>query len=410
MNLTYTELKKKDSPFIFCYKMLIILLLILGMNGVITSYYGVEIDIVIFVLCVGLCFINNSIIRNVDFVFLLFLLLYLALSSFITSTNLFYYIGLYGRVLIGAILLTGFKHDYKDLRIYLNKGLWVVCYISFVNLLLFSFAPSAFHINEFPSGRVYYSIAYIFNYLPPAPHELFIRNQGIFFEPGVLQIFVNLLLLDELILKKRSIFSVWFPILIIFSTFSTTGFILTLFIIAWRILFVGKRTKYIFRRIFLLSVFIICVLPIVWINFENKFVGEGASSSALRLYDFTMGLNIIGDKPLFGIGMDLSRYFKYNTLADMEFYSDYNINLDRGNTNTLMMVGIHLGLPMLFLYLNAILKQKIYPCKWAFFIVFTIACSTEPIAISVFNSVIVLSALKPFSKKCIRFNSYGTPC
>ena len=53
----------------------------------------------------------------------------------------------------------------------------------------------------------------------------FVRNQGIFWEPGVLQIFLNLILFIHLIHKKKRGIIFWMTIIALLTTFSTTGLV-----------------------------------------------------------------------------------------------------------------------------------------------------------------------------------------
>lgn len=388
-----TNNAKQDAPLFFGCKMFVMIILLLGMNGVVCSFYGVELDAVLILSSIFLCIIGNTRILKSESICLLFITFYFIVSSIMTNTSFYYYFGFLIRIIGGVLVITAFNHDYKAFRAYLNKGLWIICYFSLFNFILYTFVPSFFSPREFPSGRSFFSIAYIFNYIVPEGSETIIRNQGPFGEPGVLQIFLNMLLIDELILKNRPFRSVWLPITLIITTFSTTGFILMFLIIGWKIFASNKDHKKLIKRIIVLLFFVSVFLPIAMVNFENKFVGEGSVSSALRYYDLAMGIKIIADNPLWGIGMEIERYFKYNSSIYLDLYSNINPNLERGNSNTLMMIGMHLGLPALLLYIFAIAKENIYPCRILFFLFYIIACSTEPILVSTLNSAIFISAL-----------------
>ena len=162
---------------------------------------------------------------------------------------------------------------------------------------------------------------------------------------------------------------------------------------------INSRSKKILKYLIFSIPFFLFLAPLIMGNIESKLLGEGSGSSMLRLYDLLMGLNIISKNPFWGIGMDPLSYFKYNENIFIDFYSYEVTSLQRGNSNGLMTIGMHLGLPILILYLISVFQQKIFPHRFFFGLFFLLACSTEPISFSIFNMVVSFSALNHNNSK-----------
>ena len=131
------------------------------------------------------------------------------------------------------------------------------------------------------------------------------RNQGIFWEPGILQIFMNLLLfIEAFILKKRGLVF-WLSILSIVSTFSTTG-LLVMFI---QLILYFFNT---FKQNIYISILVFGVIGVIYVitaaNVQNKISGDGQVSFQARLFDLVQPLYILADHPLTGVGLDDEQY------------------------------------------------------------------------------------------------------
>ena len=218
------------------------------------------------------------------------------------------------------------------------------------------------------------------------------RAQAFFWEPGVYQIYLNVMLYYYLLVKSNS--EKWITILIItaiISTLSTTGLLIFTFTFTYYIL---KKTRKSIWSILSLVIY----LPIIfyYIQFaENiiieKFQGDSIGSSEARRYDALNSFNVIYDNPL-GIGFDP---MTYQSIAKKNPYNIVTfLNTDRGSTNGVLILfvstGVFFGVFFIFLLYN----QKIFPKnrKLVFIITF-LSIIGEPLFFSPFILIFCLSSL-----------------
>lgn len=218
------------------------------------------------------------------------------------------------------------------------------------------------------------------------------RAQAFFWEPGVYQFYLNVILYYYLFVKSNS--KKWITILTIaaiVSTLSTTGLLILTFILSYYIL--KKIKKSIWSTLSLLI-----YLPIIfyYVQFaENiiidKFQGDNIGSSEARRYDALNSINIIYDNPL-GIGFDP---MIYQSIAKENPYNIITfLDTDRGSTNGILILfvstGVFFGVFLVFL----LYKQKIFPKhrKLVFIITF-LSMIGEPLFFSPFILIFCLSAL-----------------
>ena len=111
----------------------------------------------------------------------------------------------------------------------------------------------------------------------------FCRNQGLFWEPGVLQSFLNaLFFLEAFVIKKRKYLLILTGF-VIMTTYSTTGLALLLLQIIVYIHMEFKKNK------ILIPLVLLCSFPIYFIfsiNIDEKIRGEREASFQKRLFDF----------------------------------------------------------------------------------------------------------------------------
>ena len=137
----------------------------------------------------------------------------------------------------------------------------------------------------------------------------FCRNQGLFWEPGVLQIYLNLFFfLQAFILKQNR----WLLLIgfVILGTYSTTGILILIGQLVY--LFIQRFNE---NKLFLPIIFL-SFIPIYFvfsINVEEKLRGNRVFSFQKRLFDFTQPLFIAASHPLTGVGLDLDHFliFRY---------------------------------------------------------------------------------------------------
>lgn len=168
-----------------------------------------------------------------------------------------------------------------------------------------------------------------------------VRTGGIFWEPGVFQMYLNLAILFELMLyhgKNKKRMAIY--ILALFFTFSTTGYIAFIWIMMTYSLF-GKDDKRLTIRnlcvyiLLLVSVFLLYYVVLYTSLGEvvfGKLFDVKDGSTFVRLASVLINIEIIQDNPWTGIGMGI---------MEIEFWTRSGLSADipwptKQNTNTLL--------------------------------------------------------------------------
>lgn len=240
------------------------------------------------------------------------------------------------------------------------------------------------YINVYMSnttGVIQYSFFYTWGW-----ENIFMRNAGIFWEPGAYQAFVNLAILF-LIKDNNSINNLFAKLkfyilaIVIFSTQSTTGYLVFALILMlfwknfYRLIFGEKRKYEMLAKAFFILVMSLLVIAII--NSEavvNKFSNDNSSyvSYSIRNNDLSQSIEMVLEKPFFGYGLE-------DNLRIREQFSGI-----KNNSNGLLyyayMLGLVFYIPAIFFYkkgLDTCFYQKKILKKIGIYIVFFIFWSTE---------------------------------
>lgn len=283
--------------------------------------------------------------------------------------------------LLTAALLLSTYHSSNDCFISdLYLALKIVLFHSMISFL-FQFVATSF---LFPISDRIQTFYYLFYYMFDG-HFFVARNQGFFWEPGVLQIFLNILLYIALFVRKN-LWVAFFTTLAILTTFSTTGYI-TLFII------VSVASLKNIRKSYLVIVGVMILLPIVsmvvYTNVYEKFTGTHAKSASVRMFDINIGTSMLADYPLVGIGLDKTKYREFFFLYGIDKIKKYGIakhELEaKGITNSVLFLATVFGLPIAIMLMILLYKQSLLPgSPGLLFTVFFISGLSEPIFNTVF--------------------------
>lgn len=358
----------------------IIFLLIIDTGSVPSIFFGgglISVFILVLSFCYSLLSGNKMLESQVRLLagFCFFFLI----SSFFTHTSLSLYFGAIIRVLAVIFVYTAFRNNVIAIRDTLIKVLWVFTYLGLVNFFLINCLPMLFSVRVAESGFSVNTFIYIFNfhsYIQIGPLAI-LRNQGAFWEPGVFQIQMNLLVYLLLIEKKESLGKAILPMIMVFSTFSTTGLLVMSLIILFKIC--GKRTSSSYKEKIWILLLAVALAPFVYNNLKEKLTGDINDSAAARTYDLYMGLDIIGRNPIWGIGPDKEKYLTQTQDISIGFYDDNDINIERGNTNTIVSLMCYLGVPFSLFFLGLLYNQTIFSNKKQFFIILMILLFSEPL-------------------------------
>lgn len=248
------------------------------------------------------------------------------------------------------------------------------------------------------------TILLVFNY-----HVLFenstglYRPNGFFYEPGVLQIYLNIYLYLVLFVSKNYRQAILAGAAV-FLTQSTTGILIAMILIG--VAFLKQISKGSFGSKLSTIVFALMVVPpAVFLGYNNvseKLFGEAQGSSWAREYDFYTGLNVISNYPLLGIGFDHQRYL---TVAGRLSYTDTNLSAesltDRTTSNGLIYLFYSLGIPLAFIFIIGIFRQTFFQHRLLIGLLLILSLFGQAIVFTPFILMIIFSAFIFPRKKVI---------
>lgn len=236
----------------------------------------------------------------------------------------------------------------------------------------------------------------------------FQRNIGLFWEPGILQAYLNILFFLEVTFFKRSRLLLALITIAILLTYSTTGLLLLMLQVIY---FLYQK----FRKNIAIFLMLIIGAPLYFllsINMNEKIYGEGELSFQKRLIDLTQPFFIALEHPITGVGLDIEGLQKLRE----GFYINYNINavLDRvgvqqklettskAGTNSVMSVLASMGFPTTILFLFMFIKQKIITHhRFMWFIITFISVMSEPLLFRPFFFMFIVSGFIHFFHRII---------
>ncbi len=258
-------------------------------------------------------------------------------------------------------------------------------------LFLFSFASNIVYvlklmevgIHRFTSSLGLYCYYYLLQeFYDPIFGFLNYRNNGIFWEPGVNQVFLNFLLLYTLFdsrncksrpCKSKMFIKVMYLILTIVSTGSVMGYALCIAIIGFRCIAGRSNSKKFFLSVFFV-VIIIIAFPYALEIFVLK---QGTLSYEHRMGDLIIGFNQFFKHPLLGKGIGDESFQK-------AFFESYNIV--RSSSNGLIRLVLATGALGTIFYTVSVYKAArwfdkniLSGSKIAFCIWFFVSLMNEPI-------------------------------
>ncbi|OIQ65948.1 O-antigen ligase [mine drainage metagenome] len=258
------------------------------------------------------------------------------------------------------------------------------------------------------TGYPYRTFLYIFYVSGGETNNVLMRNIGLCWEPGVLQLILNLFLFFS-IKRGRSILFLALVALTVVSTFSTAGYIIMILNIIYFVLLQLRRKINISLLIFMGLIFSTGLFALIQQNISAKFDSTNTSGLA-RLRDYEIGIELISEKPILGHGIFDQKYLLSKTaLINIEsnifskgYLSDYG-NFSGGYTDGLLGLACWYGVPIAIYIYILTYKNKFVSDKWyeklIMFLILCLACISEPIT---YTSLFLLF---PFSVLVFNRNS-----
>ena len=221
-----------------------------------------------------------------------------------------------------------------------------------------------------------------------------IRNQGWFWEAGINQIYLNILLYLEGFVFKRGKWTIPLIVFTIVTTYSTTGIFIMILLLGFIFIKSIKRNPWLY--IFPLLVISYPLYHVGKTNFENK-VSERVSSMNKRIFDLVQPLSIAAENPITGIGLDAEHFQRYRS----EYYLDNNTqsfltlsSTEKGSSNSITFLIAATGIPMSLFLLYCFFKQDLFSHRKNIFLaVITISVLSEPLLLRPFFLIFIVSGM-----------------
>lgn len=308
------------------------------------------------------------------------LMFFLSVNWLLTGFNINFveFPVMYGLVLIFNIAFLALVNK-EDVSIKSFDFVFIsVVIYSFLNFIATNFLTSLFSpfSNDSYSCNQFY---YVFFYV--AQHTILgidiVRNQGFYWEPGVLSVVLNIFLFRLLFGDIRSFKIVLLCLtgFLIFTTFSTTGLLL-MFLQFIYFLFNSESNK--IKKICFLVLFLALSIPILISNVTDKISGKGETSFLIRNYDVLVALDVTKDNFFTGVGF--SNIKNKEAQEKSPIYMDSDFTEAHGNTNSVITVFLYLGFPLGLSYLFLFYNQKLINYhKGFFFFIILICIASEPL-------------------------------
>ena len=312
---------------------------------------------------------------------------------------------------------------YERMRVVLR----IILYFSLANFLFGFFLGYGF-LKALPWWKGEYHEVQHFNYLffyESIKHKYtvfgldFVRNQGWFWEPGVNQVYLNLLLyLEGFVFKNRVRWILPIIVFAIITTFSTSGLIIMSLLLLS--MYINSIIKYIIKGnpviIIVFSLFFIIpsyyvVQKVVVPNIVDKTTGDQESSFQKRVFDLVQCPCIAADYPLTGVGLDKIAFSEFRgeyIMSDnCKAFSDYLEELtgfefkatesEKGSSNSITGLMAKIGFIFSFILLFFFFRQNLFNIrKGIFTLVILVSVSFEPLLLRPFFLILIISGMFAF--------------
>lgn len=380
-------------------KYLLLFVFVLGFGGVVVQFYSTIFEVVSILLI--LLFVSNSKshVEKAGDNGVLYFAICSIISAIATSTSIFSYAGFFIRPILALLVIAAFSYNYREIENCLYKVLKVVMWLALANFIIVMAFKDVMPVLTAPTGYQVHTFGYIFNYHATATRFGidFIRNEGLFWEPGVLVIFMNIFVYMILFEYNQKLSKAILPIIVIITTASTSGYLVLSFILLVYLLGRLKSGKHKLFVIILSVGLFAALFPIMQEEFMFK-TTEGVSSTHKRYFDFVAPLELAKDHPFFGIGPDPVKYIHETRNMTVDF-GEYVIDRDTGSSNLFSTLFAYYGIPMALLFLYSLYRQNIFKKRWLFFFIILVGLLSEPMA---FCHLYFLFIMSGFAKEKVR--------
>ena len=335
---------------------------------------------------------------------LIFLLLAILIFNYITSP--YKEIGNYLTLLFNgviAIVYVLITRTAKIEKMYLaiRYCLILLMLYGLINYFIYPFISNYLTVIS-DEYQTYFTYNYLFFYSSrfTESYQVFnielLRNSGFFWEPGVNQMFLNLLLFIELqLVTKPNKLIVGLVLLSLVITYSSTGIVIAFIQL---LLLIGNSDKFsLITKLFIgsFTAFVLSFLVTYAVSQKSQ-----TNSYQVRALDFLQSVQMIRSSPWVGIGINMD-YFtetrkRHKVLAGITTASQ---SIEKGNSNGLLTLPLAFGLPIGALAVLALYRQNIIPGNRLIpFVIFAGSLLTEPLAYKPLILALIFSSFVPIRR------------
>lgn len=247
--------------------------------------------------------------------------------------------------------------DFESFWIIVDKIMYVIA-IGAIVIELFAYTVPAL-LELFPSiTNIAGETIYVFGVggiYKAFLHTLAIRSNGIFWEPGVFQVYLNLMIAIQLFGKERiNPIRVMVYIIGVLITFSTAGYVVLLFLFLLYLL--ASKTD-ITKKVLIGSLLVSAIIALTVVNYTfiydnvmSKLVEKNNYSATARYSSILCNIQLAFENPILGVGMAGMQ----NALFEKSL-QNFGI-VATANTNGILYPLAAYGIPFGFVYIFGMYK------------------------------------------------------
>lgn len=295
-----------------------------------------------------------------------------------------------------ALLLLNI-YSIKGFRLLQNDLLVILKYLphqTIATTVLAAIAPFLFF--NIPGTVVETFLFILYHHSPETGGHMLVRPDGFFWEPGILQLYLSILLILSIHHGKPKV-DILLIVIAIILTQSTTGLLNLSIILLLSLLTVFYRQR---RAIWNPKVvgslgLAVVVLTLFIGNLQEKVSGELRGSFYARNYDTLAGIEVITNNPWIGIGFTLETYLaeSRNAIIELDEYSSTAFSEREGNSNGIVTLLYTMGIPLGGLMVLGLVRQQAIPRRFMATPILVFSLLSEPLTLFPVFLLLSLSGL-----------------
>lgn len=259
-------------------------------------------------------------------------------------------------IIVCAILFAINKPHLNEMRI--EQVIKVFLFFSFLSSALYAlFIIGVLPVQSVSDEGGHMTFLYLLNVAPSDLVDAVYRNGCIYWEPGMYQVFLNFVLIYYLFnthLKHRN-FIIVYLVIVIITTISVSGYVLTLLIFGVYAFINNNRNRFLrYAMMFVIIVGIVYIIPTITGLLMAK---QETGSFEKRNLDLVLAWEVFLEKPLLGYGIVNDAYDK----AYLDLVGKVRPS-SNGLMNLLMGTGVVGAIVYLFCYIRTL---KFFSRKYA---------------------------------------------